>query len=73
MPVTLLALDLEVRRRNRREDTIQVTGNPGDHAWLQKQLRGWLKGNGWAVGRWGEFEMIARPAGQGKNLAKVRA
>jgi hypothetical protein len=73
MPVTLTALDLDVMRRNRHEDTIQATGNPGNADWLQKQLRGWLRGHGWAEGRWNEFELIARPAGQGKKLAKVRA
>jgi hypothetical protein len=73
MPVTVLTLDLEVMRRNRHEDTFQATGNPDDATWLQKRLREWLTGHKWATGRWGEFELIARPAGQGKQLAKVRA
>ena len=73
MPVTVLTLDLEVMRRNRHEDTFQATGNPGDAKWLRDQLRGWLTGHKWHEGRWGEFELIARPAGQDKQLAKVRA
>ena len=73
MPPPPITLDLEVMRRNRHEDTFQVTGYPSDAAWLQRQLRGWLTGHRWHEGRWGEFELIARPAGQGKQLAKVRA
>lgn len=65
-------LDLEVLRKNRHEDTFQATG-PTDAAWLQLQLREWLTGHKWSPGRWGEFELIARPAGEGKQLAKVRA
>jgi hypothetical protein len=68
-----LTLDLEVMRRNRHEDTFQATGNPGNADWLRSQLRGWLTGHRWHEGRWGEFELIARPAGHGKQLAKVRA
>lgn len=73
MPVTVLTLDLEVLRNNRHEDTFQAAGNPGDAAWLRRQLRGWLTGHKWAEGRWGEFEMIAREAGKWTQLAKVRA
>lgn len=67
------ALDLDVIRKNRHEDTIQVAGDPGDVAWLQKQLHKWLAGHKWHTSRWGEFELVARPAGRGKKLAKVRA
>ena len=67
------ALDLEVLRKNRHEDTFQATGDPGEPGWLQKQLRGWLAGHKWHASRWGEFELVARPAGQWKQLAKVRA
>lgn len=69
----MAALDLEVLRRNRHEDTFQADGDPDDPAWLRKQLTGWLTGHKWHETRWGEFEMVARPAGRGKQLAKVRA
>lgn len=67
------ALDLEILRRNRREDIFQAAGDPGDPAWLRGQLRGWLAARKWHASRWGEFELVARPAGRGKQLAKVRA
>lgn len=60
-------------RKNRHEDTFQVTGDPADSGWLQKRLQEWLTGHKWATSRWDEFEMIARPAGRGDQLAKVRA
>ena len=66
-------LDLEVLRRNRREDTFQATGDPDDPAWLRDRLRGWLTGHKWHTSRWDEFELVARPAGRGRQLAKVRA
>lgn len=69
----MAALDLEVLRNSRPEDTIQADGDPRDPAWLRRQLRGWLSGHKWHESRWGEFELIARPAGRGKQLAKVRA
>ena len=67
------ALDLEVLRKNRHEDTFQVTGDPADAGWLAGRLREWLAAHKWHASRWGEFELIARPAGRGKQLAKVRA
>jgi len=67
------ALDLDVLRKNRHEDTFQVTGDADDSAWLQRQLRGWLQGHKWAESHWGEFELIARVAGRGDKLGKVRA
>jgi hypothetical protein len=62
-----------VLRKNRHEDTFQADGEPADPAWLRRQLRGWLAGHKWQESRLGEFELIARPAGRGKQLAKVRA
>lgn len=73
MPASVLTLDLEVLRRNRHEDTFQAAGDPGDAAWLRRQLRGWLELKRWHEDRWGEFELIARPAGKWKQLAKVRS
>lgn len=67
------ALDLEVYRKNRREDTFQATGDPAEPGWLQARLREWLAGHKWHPARWGEFELVARPAGKVKQLAKVRA
>jgi hypothetical protein len=69
----MAALDLEVLRKNRREDVFQAAGDPGDMAWLERELAKWLTARKWARSRWGEFELIARPAGRGKPVAKVRA
>jgi hypothetical protein len=69
----MAALDLEVLHGSRHEDTFQAEGDPGDAAWLRRQLQGWLSGHKWHQARWREFELIARPAGRGKQLAKVRA
>jgi hypothetical protein len=69
----MAALDLEVLRMNRHEDTFQAQGDPGEVGWLQRRLQEWLTANKWHTSRWGEFELIARPAGRGKQLAKVRA
>ena len=67
------ALDLEVLHRNRHEDTFQATGDPREAGWLQGRLQEWLTAHKWQRSRWGEFELIARPAGRGRQLAKVRA
>lgn len=69
----MAALDLEVLRKNRHEDTFQAAGDPDDVAWLERELQQWLAARKWHESRWGEFELIARPAGRGKQLAKVRA
>lgn len=69
----MAALDLEVLHRSRHEDTFQAEGDPADAGWLQARLREWLRARKWHGSRWGEFELIARPAGRGKQLAKVRA
>ena len=68
----MAALDLEVLRKNRHEDTFQASGDP-DPGWLRERLQEWLTARKWARSRWGEFELVARPAGKGKQLAKVRA
>lgn len=69
----MAALDLEVRRRNRREDMFQAAGDPGDVAWLERELQQWLAARKWQRSRWGEFELVARPAGRGGPRTTVRA
>ena len=66
-------LDLDVFHGSRREATWQAAGDPKDFAWLQGQLRTWLAAKKWAERRWPEFELVARPAGRGDKLARVRA
>jgi len=69
-------LDLEILRKGRPEDTIQVIADPrgdGFPAVLQGHLRSWLAGHKWATSRWGEFELVAREAKGWKQLAKIRA
>jgi hypothetical protein len=67
------ALDLEVLRKGRPEGAFEAEGRPDQPAYLQSLLRSWLSGNGWAEGRWGEFEMLVRETGRNKVLAKIRA
>jgi hypothetical protein len=69
---TTRQLDLEILRKNRRADEFQVTGDPVDAGWLQERLRDWLTAHKWHPTRWPEFELVARPAGQNKTLAKIR-
>jgi hypothetical protein len=72
-PTDSQPLDLRVLRKGKKEDEFQATGIPADHKWLQGMLRGWLEGNKWHPGRWPEFELEARPAGEWSGpLAKVR-
>lgn len=67
-------LDLEVMHGTRHVDggIFQATGDAGDAAWLQGQLRGWLRARKWQASRWPEFELIARAAGRNGTLARVR-
>jgi hypothetical protein len=69
----MAALDLEVLHRSRLEDTFQASGDPREAGWLRERLQEWLTAHKWQRSRWGEFELIARPAGRGRQLAKVRA
>lgn len=69
----MAALDLEVLHRNRHEDTFQASGDADDARWLELELAKWLTAHKWQRSRWGEFELVARPAGRGRQLAKVRA
>ena len=69
----MAALDLEVLHRGRHEDTFQAAGDAAEAGWLRERLQEWLAAHKWQRSRWGEFELVARPAGRGKQLAKVRA
>lgn len=71
--MTSQPLDLEILRKNRHEDYITADADPANPAELEKILKGWLSGNKWDKGRWGEFEMLVRRAGEGKVRLKVRA
>ena len=71
--MTARALDLEVLRRGRPEDSFQAHGDPEDHLWLQERLKGWLTAGKWDEGLWGQFEIVARDAGKPRQLAKARA
>jgi len=73
MPQPPVKLDLEVRHKNRREDTYQTSGDPQDFAWLERELRSWLQAHKWHPSRWREFELVARLAGRGDTYARVRA
>lgn len=73
MPKQPPALDLDVFHRTRREATFQASGDPGDFAWLERELRSWLQANKWHPSKWREFELVARPSGRGEKLARVRA
>lgn len=68
-----IPLDLEVMRGNRHEDRLSVTADPENPAALREILTGWLEGNKWGRGRWHEFNMLVRYAGENKVRAKVRA
>jgi|HubBroStandDraft_6_1064221.scaffolds.fasta_scaffold00062_10 hypothetical protein len=67
-------LDLEVMHGSRHVDggTFQATGDPGNAAWLQGQLRDWLTAAKWQPSRWREFRLIARPAGRNGPRTEVR-
>ena len=67
------SLDLEIFRKNRREDRLTVDADPADTGRLRDYLRGWLESEGWDEGQWVYFTLVARPAGEGRVLAKVRA
>ena len=65
-------LEVQIRRKGRKEDVLDVTADPADTIALRALLRDWLAGHGWAEGRWGEFELVAFDAGTWKRVAKVR-
>lgn len=71
--MTARNLELEILRRGRHADDIDLHADPDDVGTLKDTLTGWLEGNGWAKGRWGEFELLVRHAGEYKVRRKVRA
>ena len=66
-------LDAEVQRKGRRVDEFEVHADPADTAILRECLRDWLRGNKWGPGKWPEFEIVVRYAGENKIRAMVRA
>jgi hypothetical protein len=66
-------LNLTITRKGRTEDTLDLFADPDDVAALTKALTGWLEGNGWSQGRYGEFELDVRFDGEGKVRRTVRA
>jgi hypothetical protein len=71
--MTARALDLEVLRNSRPQDSFSAHGDPEDIAWLQQRLQGWLNAGKWDRGLWGAFELVAREAGKAAPVARVRA
>lgn len=68
------ALDVEVIRNGRPFGArFGITEDPADYDALRDALRGWLRGNKWDEGLWGQFEANVRYAGEGKIRAVVRA
>lgn len=71
--MTSRPLDLEIRRNGRHEDYITADADPANPAALREILQGWLTGHKWSRGRWPEFDMLVRYAGENKVRLKVRA
>ena len=71
--MTTQPLDIEIRRKGRREASFKATADPAVPKELRDILTGWLAGNGWDKGRWGEFQLTAFADGTWKKLATVRA
>lgn len=65
------SLELTILRKGRREAVISVVADPDDVPALRDSLQGWLAGNGWSRGRWGEFEAEVRRADSGSVLRTV--
>ena len=66
-------LELEVTRKGRHVDYLDVNADPDDAGGLRKTLTGWLAGNGWDEALWGQFELLVRYAGEFKVRRKVRS
>ena len=71
--MTTQALDIEIHRKNRREAKFKATADPAVPKELRDILTGWLAGNKWDKGLWGQFELTAFADGTWKKLATVRA
>jgi hypothetical protein len=67
------ALEAQILHNNLTERArFELNADPDDNATLQRALEAWLRGQKWDKGRWAEFEMIVRPAGEGRILKRVR-
>jgi hypothetical protein len=70
--MTARNLELEILRRGRHADDIDLHADPDDVGTLRETLVGWLEGNGWSTGRWNEFELLVRYAGEYKTRRRIR-
>ena len=66
-------LEITILRRGKREDVLDLNADPDNIPGMQAVLKGWLEGNRWHAGRWGEFSAEIRYAGESKVRARVRA
>ena len=66
------ALEMRLTRKGRHEVTLGVDADPRNIGELRQVLTGWLDGEGWDVGRWGEFEATVFAAGSSRRVARVR-
>lgn len=69
----MAALEVTILRKNRQQETLSVDADPDDSDELARVLAGWLEGNGWHEGRWGEFSAEVRHRGGLRVIARVRA
>ena len=70
--MTTQPLEIEIRRKGRKEDSFTVNADPANPKELQDILRGWLTGHKWGRGKWDQFEAVAFADGTWKKLATVR-
>ena len=68
----MMPLDFTVLHRTRHEQTLSIDADPGDTPALERVLAGWLEGNGWHKGRWGEFSAEVRHRDGIRVVARVR-
>jgi hypothetical protein len=66
-------LDVEVRRKGRREAEFTVTADPNNISELRSVLSGWLSGEGWHEDLWAQFDMLVRFSGEHRIRRMVRA
>jgi hypothetical protein len=71
--MTARDLDATIYRKGRPEDTFDLLADPDDTGLLRDTLQGWLTGRKWSKGKWDQFELVVRYAGENKVRAKVRA
>jgi hypothetical protein len=71
--MTTQPLEIEIRRKGRKEASFKVTADPANPKELRDILTGWLTGNKWGRGKWDQFEAVAFADGTWTKLATVRA